>query len=196
MMKKIITIALLLIASRAFSQDSLTVYNYMRNRISMNGSIFLGGWAAANITVGVVGLAATQGGTSQHYFYQMTTLWNVANLGAAIYGFTIANNNQNRLTADASGSAQRKIERTFLLNGALDVAYIGLGVLIDHKGTSSNSAIKKGYGSAIIAQGAFLFIFDVTMFSFEKHNGKGLMRFLGKHNITFDGKSVGMTMNI
>jgi hypothetical protein len=195
-MKKLATIILLLIASRSFSQDSLTVYNFMRNKIAANGAVVLGGWAVTNIAVGVGGWAASHDGTSQRYFYQMTTLWNVANLGVAAYGFIVAQNSQNRLSAPASNSAQSNMERTFLINTGLDVVYVGLGFFIDHSGAAHNSAIKKGYGSAIILQGAFLLIFDTTMYAYEKHNGSRMARFLGKHQITFDGKSIGFSTNI
>jgi hypothetical protein len=195
-MKKIFTIILLLVACRAFSQDSLTVYNYMRNQITSNGTIFLGSWAVANIGVGIAGSEATHTGTSLHYFYQMSAIWNVANLGSAIYGYTVAYNAQNRLTSSASAGAQQRIERTFLINSGLDVVYVGIGAFIDHKGNVQNSAIKQGYGSAIIGQGAFLLLFDVTMFSFQKHNGTRLMRFIGKNKFTFDGRRVGMSINI
>lgn len=195
-MKKIFTIILLLTACRAFSQDSLTVYNYMRNKINSNGAMVLGGWAVANIGLGIGGSAATHTGTSLHYFYQMTAIWNVANLGSAIYGYTVAYYAENRLTSSASAGAQQHVEGIFLINGGLDVAYIGLGAFIEHKGNVQNSAIKQGYGSAIIGQGAFLLLFDVTMFSFQKHNGTRLMRFIGKNPITFDGRNVGITIHI
>jgi hypothetical protein len=195
-MKKIFTIILLLIAFRAIGQDSLTVYNYMRNKIVINGSVFLGGWAVTNIAVGIGGAIVTQGGTQPHYFYQMTAIWNVANLGAAVYGYTIANDSQNRLTADASAIAQRRINRTFLLNGALDIGYIGIGTLIDHKGNSQHSAIKQGYGTAIMGQGVFLLVYDVTMFALEKHNSTGLMKIVGKNQLSFDGHRVGITIHI
>jgi len=168
----------------------------MRNKINSNGAMVLGGWAVANIGLGIGGSAATHTGTSLHYFYQMTAIWNVANLGSAIYGYTVAYYAENRLTSSASAGAQQHVEGIFLINGGLDVAYIGLGAFIEHKGNVQNSAIKQGYGSAIIGQGAFLLLFDVTMFSFQKHNGTRLMRFIGKNPITFDGRNVGITIHI
>jgi hypothetical protein len=54
----------------------------------------------------------------------------------------------------------------------------------------------RGYGSAIIMQGAFLLLFDATMYSSEKNNGNKLRRFMEKNPLIFDGKKIGMVLNL
>jgi hypothetical protein len=194
-MKKLLTIILILIGPAAFAQDSLKYYNYSRNQVTATGMKVLGGWAITNIGVGAVGWASSGG--SAKYFFKMNVLWNVANLGAAVSGFIGTKADKGKiLTAGETMKAQQRIERTFLINGGLDLVYIGAGIFIKHRGDQKNFTDLKGYGSSIMLQGAFLLLFDGTMYSAEKHNGNKLRRFLEKNPVTFDGRSIGMTVKI
>jgi hypothetical protein len=191
-MKKIFTIILVMICSFAFAQDSLKSFNYSRNQITTTGMEVLGSWAIANIGVGAVGWANSAGGSNK-YFYQMDVLWNMINLGAAIQGFTGARKNKNKLYTPAESlKEQQKIEKIFLINGGLDVVYIGTGLYLKHQGDIKNSDQLRGYGSSIILQGAFLLLFDGTMYNAQRHNGSKLRRFLEKNPVTFDGRRVGL----
>jgi len=195
-MKKFLTLALIAIGFSASAQDSLKTYNYTRNRITKTGMEVLGSWAAVNIGVGTVGWADSKGGTNK-YFYQMNTIWGAANLGAAILGFTTTQKNKNKvLTAAESLSAQKKIEKTFLINGGLDVVYIGTGIFLKNRGDNRNSPKLRGYGTSIILQGAFLLLFDGTMYSAHRSHGNWLRNFLAKNPITFNGKQIGMIVNL
>jgi len=185
-----------LFTSCAYAQDSLKTFNYSRNSITITGMTVLGSWAIANIGIGTAGWANSKGGQNK-YFYQMTTIWGVANLGAAILGYTGAKNNAGKqLTAAESLKAQQKIERIFLINGGLDLAYIGTGIILKNRGDNRNSGQLKGYGSSLIIQGAFLLLFDGTMYSTHRGNGNKLRRFLEKNPIGFNGKSIGISLNM
>ena len=182
--------------SSAYAQDSLKTFNYSRNNITTSGMTVLGSWAIANIGVGSAGWANSKGGQNK-YFYQMTTIWGAANFSAAILGYTSAKNNTGKqLTAAESIKAQQKIERIFLINGGLDLVYIGTGIILKNRGDNHNSAQLKGYGSSLIIQGAFLLLFDGTMYSTHQGNGNKLHRFLEKNPIGFTGKSIGISLNI
>src|SRR6185437_13074572 len=61
-MKKLLILVLIGISSHALAQDSLKTFNYSRNRITTTGMEVLGSWAIANIGVGSVGLANSEGG--------------------------------------------------------------------------------------------------------------------------------------
>jgi len=50
----------------------------------------------------------------------------------------------------------------------------------------------QGYGNSIILQGAFLLLFDGSMFAIQKHQGKTADRFLNKVQIGFTGKQIGL----
>ena len=195
-MKNVFTVILILACCGASAQDSLKSFNYSRNRITTTGMTVLGSWAVANIGIGAVGWANSAGGSNK-YFYQMDVLWNMVNLGAAIQGFTGAQKNKNKLfTATESLKEQQKIEKIFLINGGLDLVYIGTGLFLNHRGDISNSDQLKGYGSSIILQGAFLLFFDGTMYNAQRHNGSKLRRFLEKNPVTFDGRRVGLIYNM
>lgn len=187
---------LLLTATHCYAQDSLKTFSYSRNNITTTGMTVLGSWAIANIGVGAAGWVNSKGGQNK-YFYQMTTIWGATNLGAALLGYTGAKNNTGKqLTAAESLKAQHKIERIFLINGGLDLAYIGTGIILKNRGDNRNSAQLKGYGSSLIIQGAFLLLFDGTMYSTHRSNGNRLRRFLEKNPIGFNGKSIGISLNM
>jgi hypothetical protein len=193
-MKKLYTLLLLIASIKCFGQDSLQTLNFNRNRIKNTGMQVLGSWAAANIVVGSIGWASTNGQTRS--FHQMNTIWNVANLGVAILGYSSAQRDKNRkYTAKESLAEQKKIEKIFLVNGGLDLVYIGAGLYLNHRGNINNSDQSKGYGKAIVLQGAFLLLFDATMYTSEKRAGNKLRNFLMRNPITFDGEKVGMVIN-
>jgi hypothetical protein len=195
-MKKILTLLFLIICTRTFAQDSLKSFNYSLNHITTTGMEVLGSWAIVNIGAGTAGWASSKGGSNK-YFYQMTTIWGAANLGAALLGYTSAKNNTSKpLNASESLKAQQKIEKIFLINGGLDLAYIGTGIFLKHRGDTRNSNQLRGYGSAIIVQGVFLLLFDGTMYSTQRNNGNKLRQFLEKNPITFNGKTAGLIYNL
>jgi hypothetical protein len=193
-MKKILVLFLLLISINCLAQDSLQTLNFERNHIKNTGMQVLGSWAIANIAVGGIGWASTNGKTK--YFHQMNAIWNVANLGAAILGYTSTINDKNKTdTPEESLKEQNKLEKIFLVNGGLDVIYIGAGVYLNHRGNMNNSDQSRGYGSAVVLQGAFLLLFDATMYTSERRIGNKLRKFLMKNPITFDGQKVGMVVS-
>jgi hypothetical protein len=194
-MKKLITLVLLVSCYSAFAQDSLSAFNFNREHIKKTGMEVLGSWAITNLAVGTIASYNTTGSTK--YFYQMNALWNIVNLGAAVSGYISANKGLNKpLTPAESLKQQQKIENIFLINGGLDVVYIGAGIYLNHRGNTNNSDKLRGYGSGIILQGAFLLLFDATMYSSEKSNDHKLRNFLQKNPVIFDGKKIGMIYNI
>jgi hypothetical protein len=194
-MKKLIILIFAGIGFVAHAQDTLQTLNYSRNHIKHTGMEVLGTWAVANIAGGSIGWASTSGTTK--YFYQMDAIWNIANLGAAIGGYLSAQKNKDRhYTPQESLKEQHKLENIFLVNGCLDVAYIGTGFYLKHRGDVKNNDQLTGYGPAIILQGAFLLLFDGTMYTTVKNNGSQLRQFLIKNPVTFDGRKVGMVLHL
>jgi hypothetical protein len=192
-MKKILALLLLLISINCLAQDSLQTLSFNRNHVKNTGMQVLGSWAAANIVAGGIGWASTSGNTK--YFHQMNAIWNVANLGVAILGYTATIRDKNHTyTPQESLDDQHKLEKLFLVNGALDFAYIGAGFYLKHRGDINNSDQNRGYGSAVILQGAFLLLFDATIYASERKIGNKLRLFLAKNPITFDGQRVGMVV--
>jgi len=156
----------------------------------------LGSWGLANVAAGAAGWVSSDGGQNR-YFYQMTTIWGGINLAVAIPGYLNAKRQMGTaLNPAQSLVAQQKIEEIFLVNGALDVIYIGAGFYLDSRGSNSNNAQLKGYGLSVALQGSFLLLFDATMYRSQRGHGNRLRHFLEKNPITFTGRSIGIGLNI
>ena len=195
-MKKVLLFFLIIAGSRAVAQDSLRDMNSQRSQALIAGMRVLGGWGLVNIGAGAAGWAASKGGQNR-YFYQMTTVWGAVNAAVAINGYANARKQINETLSPAESlKEQQRIERIFLFNGALDVVYIGTGFYLDSRGSNNNNAQLKGYGTSIALQGAFLLLFDATMYRTQHGNGTRLRRFLQKTPITFTGKTIGIQLNI
>lgn len=194
-MKKVFTLILICSCCTAFAQDSLQYYNQKRYAITATGMKVLGGWGAANAVGGGIGWATSSGQTK--YFHQMNTIWGAINCGVAALGYTGAQKGKGvPMTAEESLKAQKKMEKIFLVNGVLDLAYVGGGIYLNQRGNNKNDDKLKGYGSSIIMQGAFLLLFDSIMFGNHKSNGNKMRTFLAKNPVTFDGNRVGMLIRL
>jgi len=195
-MRKILVLAMIVISLRSAAQDSLKFYSDARSQTTATGMKVLGGWGLANIAAGAAGWAASAGGQNR-YFYQMTAIWGGINFAIAIPGYLNAKKQIGMtLSAGEALKAQQKIEQIFLVNGALDVVYIGAGFYLDSRGSNNNNQQLKGYGTSIALQGAFLLLFDATMYRTQHGHGNKLRHFLEKNPVTFSGKAIGIQLNI
>lgn len=182
---------ILLNHSAASAQDSLKDYNNRRVSTELTGMKILGGWAIANIAAGTIGYAHTAGPVRS--FYQMNILWNAANLGIATAGYLTNFKNRNHTLSPAESiKAQRQAENLFLINGILDLGYIGTGLYLKNRGDHKSSDQLQGYGSSVILQGAFLLLLDSILYTSERRSGRGLRRFLAENPITFNGREAGI----
>ncbi|WP_299287095.1 hypothetical protein [uncultured Mucilaginibacter sp.] len=180
---------LVFFTTQAKSQDSLSNFNQKRNQINQTGIKVLGDWAIANIAIGSVGFYKTKGATK--YFHQMNIFWNVVNLGIATAGFYGAKEASNKpYSIKQSIQEQHKTERILLINAGLDVAYVAGGWYLNRRGISKSSDRLHGYGNAVILQGAFLLLFDVSMFAIQYKHGKTSNQFLKNAQVGFNGKQI------
>jgi hypothetical protein len=195
-MKKLLTLILILFCTPVFAQDSLKSFNNSRIHLTSSGMGILGGWGVLNLGTGAIGWANSNSSEGR-YFFQMNTIWGAVNFGTALVSYgSLQKGRKKHLTAAETLEEQKKIEKIFLINGGLDIAYIGTGLYLKLAGDSRHSPIMKGYGESILIQGGFLLLFDGLMYHAEKNNGSKLRNFLEKHPITFDGKRVGMVLNM
>jgi hypothetical protein len=71
---------------------------------------------------------------------------------------------------------QKQTELTYLINFGLDFAYMGAGAGLWAHGQQINGQKNAdkftGFGQALSTQGAFLGVFDITMFSVHHHHWK------------------------
>jgi len=214
-MKKIFTIFLILFCTSAFAQDSLKYFNKLRINTTSSGMEVLGGWGIVNIGTGAIwgwnsksvtvysnlggAQVASSNGISREgqYFFQMNTIWGAVDFGTALIGYaSIQKYKRKVLTAAETLEQQKRLEKIFLINGALDIAYIGTGTYLKLAGDSRHSPLMRGYGESILMQGGFLLIFDGLMYQAEKSNGNKLRSFLEKHPISFDGHRVGTVITL
>lgn len=132
-----------------------------RRRTQLAGMGVLGGWALLNIAGGVTGSYVDR---DRKYFHQGNAIWNSVNLAIAIAG--IAGNARRRPAPDTM-AAQRRVERrtqrTYFVNALVDLVYIAAGTATIAIGQHYTQSRVRGYGQAVVFQGAWLFAFDVGM---------------------------------
>ena len=162
-----LTILLVLASQTSFAQSTFPDFAEKSLTTQNRGMYVLGGWAIANIATGAYGW--TNYNDDRMYFHQMNLMWNVFNLSIA--GFGLYSNSQidfATLSAEEIMASHLKTERILLINSALNVGYIGTGVLLRHLSASSakNHDVLRGYGNSIILQGGFLLVFDLVLYQF------------------------------
>ena len=147
-MKRTFTIILILLCTSAFAQDSLKYYNNLRINTTSSGMKVLGGWGIVNLGTGAIwgwnsknvtvytnlgGSQASSKGISREgqYFFQMNTIWGAVDFGTALLGYaSIQKYRKKTLTAAETLEQQKRLEKIFLINGGLDIVYIGAGTYL------------------------------------------------------------------
>ena len=148
--------------------------------INQNGMYILGFWAVCNI---ISGLWYFKAKTYWKYFFLMNFYWNIINLLLAIYTFYDISNNQNLLNAYEIINQHHFIQKIFLLNVGLDVAYFAFGLFLRGKSKNiQNNELQDdrllGFGNSLLIQGTFLFVFDIMMAVLHQiHNAKNIKTF-------------------
>jgi len=174
-MKKVNTLLItFLIYFTAEAQQSFNdSIAYSRNRTTEKAMIVLGSWAAVNIGSGFIIAGQTQG--EAKYFWQMNAYWNLINGGLAVMGYLNARKAMTRKYDLADNvKAQLSIEKLYVLNFGLDIAYIAGGFFLREKGMNETNLKSqdqlKGYGSSIAVQGGFLLLMDGVMIMLHHKN--------------------------
>lgn len=161
-----------------------------KHTIERRGMIALGSWAAANLAVnGALLLSGPQDDRDRH-FYQMNLAWSVVNGALAGAGLLSARSRTGEVSAlGQTAKEQSKTEKIFLVNTGLDVAYIVGGLYMKEVGRNNESdgAMWAGFGNAVILQGGFLLVFDLTMYLLHRRNGQKLYGILNKFTLTSCG---------
>jgi hypothetical protein len=168
--KAFVVLLLLLVWSlSARGQDSYVEHYGQSLKINNIGMAVLGGWALANISVGAYGWNKYSG--QQGYFHQMNLFWNTVNLSiAGIALYSNLSTDYSLLSGTELLEKQGKIQRLYLINAGLDVAYMGTGFLLKHLASRYPKSEERlqGYGNSVILQGGFLFVFDLVMYGLQR----------------------------
>ena len=186
------TLTLLLKLSFAQTDPIIKQFDYRKNTINHNGMIVLTSWASANIIGSGIAYSLTKSNEEKE-FHLMNASWGIVNLGIALPG--LLSKQKTSATLYDLQKNQTKIEKLFLANAILDVAYISGGFYL--KEYSKNQPdIKKqerfnGFGNSVIIQGAGLMVFDLAMTILNNRNRKKhLDPFLKNTSISFTGNYV------
>jgi hypothetical protein len=141
----------------------LEAWNRERLQTSRVGMIVLGTWAVGNMGVGAFGFGLERD-ERLRFLHLGNLVWNAVNLGLAL-NTLIREWNESPAVLDAKKSleASEQIEKIFFINGALDLGYLAAAAVLWQRGEATGDPKLVGFGQALVIQGAFLVLFDLTM---------------------------------
>jgi hypothetical protein len=174
--------------------DLKTNYAYLQQR-ERSAMLSLGTWAAGNIVLGSV-LAAQSKNAENKAFFQMNAGWNVINLAIAGVGLYSAQKGMpDAMTHWDLVEKHYSLQKTFLFNAGLDVGYMvgGAWLMERSKTTLKKPEQMRGFGKAVILQGAFLFAFDLTEFFIIKSDNQQVKDLF--QGLTLSGNEVSLMLN-
>lgn len=161
---KVVVFSLLVVDLEAQQAEIIDKYSKKRQRLNSTGMTALTTWASINILNGAGYFVSKH--PEERYFCAMNAGWGIVNLSIALPALVSKPKKFDSLLKLSEN--QRKTERIFLINGGLDLLYIGSGLYLNVYGNSQQNPDKKalfnGFGKSIILQGVALLIFDASMF--------------------------------
>jgi hypothetical protein len=196
MKKNLLLLFSLFLADKLFSQElSVQTFNQQRQTINKRGLFVISSWAAGNIMYGSIAASKQTGSTK--YFHQMNAIWNGVTLGLASFGL-FANKKNADLTLRETIKTQATIEKVFIVNTALDGAYVIGGLYLKERSKRAlpNSEKLRGYGEAIMLQGSVLLVFDGLMYMLHNKHGKQLYKLLDKVALGTTENGIGMSVKL
>lgn len=174
-------------------QTAFTDYSQKSNKITQNGMYVLGGWAVGNLIYSGLSVGNSTGETKA--FHQMNLGWGAINATLAGLGVLNARKKNYPTSQLETLEMQHSVEKTFLVNTALDVAYVAGGYAMTQYGENLNDLEKRdrnvGFGKSVMLQGGFLFLFDAVMYGVHrKHYKDNRVQFIS------NGNSVGLRYSL
>lgn len=174
-------------------QGEMDKFNLRQNLINRRGLYVLSGWALGNVIYGSIAASETHG--EAKYFHGTNAIWGGINMLIAIPG-VISSYSTTRMMNESLGKTilqQHGAEKLYLINGALDFAYIGAGAAMwgfsDRIHSIRTAQGVSGAGKASMMQGAFLLCFDWSMFIVHSHHAhRNLNRYIS--GLAFMGTGV------
>ena len=127
----------------------------------------------------------------------MNAIWNGVTFAFVGIGYLTAKK-EGTLSYAETLKKQGQIEKLFLFNAGLDLAYIGGGLYMkEHsKNITKNAAKTKGYGESVLLQGGVLLLFDGIMYSIHNCHGKQLNKIAEKVQLTSTGNGIGLVVKL
>lgn len=189
MKKYLLLVLCTLCCTIVFCQTAeLLSFNELRLNTNKQAMYGLGGWAIGNIVVGSA-LMNQQRGTKK-YFHQMNVGWGAVNLGIASVSLWMAlKTDAASFDLESTWKAQHDMQKILLFNAGLDIGYMMGGLYLRERASrpGANYDRLRGFGNSILLQGAFLFVFDLTVFWLHQKNNSLLSPLL---SINTDGVGI------
>jgi hypothetical protein len=185
----------LLISFKVDAQPNLyDSVNTRYNKISKAGVRLLSGWAAASLVSGLVGKNNSVG--ELKYFYKRNVLWGSINLGlSALSYLRIRSEDHNSYTVAQTFKKTEAVQKVFLINAGLDVAYVAFGLYTReraNKFTGDKQDRLWGTGNSLLFQGGFLTLFDAVFYILHNKNGNQLEKALERLSFTSNSYGPGL----
>ncbi len=195
MQKIILSLIFVAFSSSSFSQKiDLVGFEKQQVVYTKKSLLILGGWSAANIIGSAFATKTTN--EEMRYFHQMNVQWNGVNLLIAGLGYIGASKQHKGKVATLASilNHQNGVEKTYLFNLGLDVAYVTGGLYLTEKSkNNSNPPRLKGYGNAIMVQGGFLLLYDIVNYAIHRKHGKQLYPLLNNIQLTAGPGAMALT---
>ncbi len=146
-----------------------------KNRaIDKNAMYVLGSWALLNMAYSGISLNGSDGATKS--YHQMNIGWNAVN--ATLAGFALFHSVAQPTDITSILENHYGVQKIFLLNTGLDVAYMLGGAYLMERGKNATSTDKtdqlNGFGKSVIVNGAFLFALDLTTYLIHNAQNKNV----------------------
>jgi hypothetical protein len=176
-MQKLKLLLVFIAIGTGYRSQPIMNFNKERQHIDQQLMIGLGTWAVSNFTLSGYGWA-TASTSQEKYFHQMNVMWNTVNLALAVPGYIRSKNANLGLNEVQTLAEQRKTQKIFLVNSALDLGYMASGfVLKEQNSTNPNKEAQlQGYGNSLLLQGGFLLLFDLSAYWIHQHHGYVLQK--------------------
>lgn len=176
-MQKLKLLLVFIAIGTGYRSQPIMNFNSERQHIDQQLMIGLGTWAVSNFTLSGYGWA-TASTSQEKYFHQMNVMWNTVNLALAVPGYIRSKNANLGLNEVQTLAEQRKTQKIFLVNSALDLGYMASGfVLKQQNSTNPNKEAQlQGYGNSLLLQGGFLLLFDLSAYWIHQHHGYVLQK--------------------
>ena len=196
-MRNLLLLLLTLLTGVLTAQNSASLTDFNRDRLARtrNSMWVLGGWGAANLAVGAIGLRRAQG--ENRAFHQMNLAWGAVNLGLAATGWwTAAHTDPTAFDLYQTVRQHHRLQKIFLFNAGLDLGYMAGGLWLREraKTTGHRPERLRGYGRSMLLQGAFLFVFDVGACLYLQGLEHRLPPFLHNTSLGMTGPGIGLTV--
>ena len=190
-MKVYLSALMLMTMAMAYSQQKnfsqLTEIQSTQQKRVKQGLIGLTSWGTLNVVGGLILRSQSSGETK--YFHEMNAGFNSVNLILGVAGLFDIRKEKPQDYASVV-QFQNQMEKVYLINSGLDVAYMASGWAIYNRGlsqTGEEQARSYGYGKSLVLQGGFLLAYDVFMLLRMRKTGKELNGFLSKIEVAPNG---------